>query len=117
MDENKLYLQQATLSKVQYLLVSLLQMSYEYFDELQDEAKSRYKKKLEAVGLNECPYRLPANDWVNDPTKWPEIDYGIVAKSHGLGVRLTDFHVRVCLTSENEISSKSHGLYFLQSAN
>ena len=33
----------------------------------------------------------------------------IVAKSHGLGVRLTDFYKIICLTSQIRISPKSHG--------
>ena len=33
----------------------------------------------------------------------------IVTKSHGLGVRLTDFCKIICLTSEIRISPKSHG--------
>ena len=50
-------------------------MSYEYFDTLEDVARSRYMTKLQAVKLNECPYRLPADTWKDDPTKWPELDY------------------------------------------
>ena len=50
-------------------------MSYEYFDELPGEAKSRYSKKLQAMKLSECPYRLPADVWVDNPTSWPEIEY------------------------------------------
>ena len=44
-------------------------MSYEYCEQLPVEAKARYKKKLDAVGLEECPYRLPADVWVDDLSK------------------------------------------------
>ncbi len=50
-------------------------MSYEYFDVLKSEAKTRYLKKLEAVELKECPYHLPAEIWSDDPSKWPKIEY------------------------------------------
>ena len=50
-------------------------MSYEYRDTLKEESKSRYFKKLKVAELNECPYRLPAGVWLDDPTKWPDIQY------------------------------------------
>lgn len=51
-------------------------MSYDYYDRLPDIAKVRYNCKLEAIGLIECPYRLPAGSWINDPTQWPEVEWG-----------------------------------------
>ena len=50
-------------------------MSYKYFDSLKEESRSHYLKKLQAVQLNECPYRLPADVWLDDPTQWPDIEY------------------------------------------
>lgn len=51
-------------------------MSYKYYEELTTDAKLRYDDKLQALGLKECPYKLPAGAWINDPTKWPSIEYG-----------------------------------------
>ena len=53
-----------------------MNMSYEYYDSLNAEAKSRYSKKLEIAQLKECPYRLPAGEWKDDTTLWPNIHYG-----------------------------------------
>lgn len=39
------------------------------------DAKERYSKKLQLCGLNCCPYLLPADAWVNDPTQWPDIEW------------------------------------------
>lgn len=50
-------------------------MSYSYFDSLDGEARTRYQKLIKVAKLQECPYRLPADVWINDPTKWPEIEY------------------------------------------
>ena len=51
-------------------------MSFTYFDDLDSIAKSRYLSKLSLIGLNECPYKLPAGVWKNDPSKWPMVEYG-----------------------------------------
>ena len=50
-------------------------MSYNYSDLLSPKAKSRYKQKLAAAGLADCPYRLPAGVWEDDPTSWPDLHY------------------------------------------
>jgi len=50
-------------------------MNVDYFSFLKDDARSRYLEKLDIVGLNECPYRLPADIWKEDPTNWPDIEY------------------------------------------
>ena len=55
-------------------------MNVDYYSSLKTEAKSRYKQKLEIVGLQECPYRLPADIWAENPTKWPEIEYPEIYK-------------------------------------
>ncbi|XP_001624269.3 LOW QUALITY PROTEIN: uncharacterized protein LOC5503168 [Nematostella vectensis] len=50
-------------------------ISYQYFDELPEEAKKRYLEKLKAVNLNECPYKLPEGCWSGDLVKWPNLEY------------------------------------------
>ena len=50
-------------------------MSYEYFNTLNDESRTRYLQKLETVKLKEYPYRLPADTWKDNPTLWPELEY------------------------------------------
>ena len=39
------------------------------------EAKDRYKKKLQLLDLETCPYLLPADSWIDDPTQWPELEW------------------------------------------
>ena len=34
------------------------------------------KVKLSLSGLEECPYRLAADLWEDDPTQWPSLEYG-----------------------------------------
>ena len=51
-------------------------MSFQYLDSLLGDARTRYDKKLSFIGLSECPYRLPQGSWSNDPTRWPEMEYG-----------------------------------------
>ena len=50
-------------------------MSYDYHYNLGNDAKVRYEQKLALVGLDQCPYKLPSDVWVEDPTKWPELEY------------------------------------------
>lgn len=50
-------------------------MSYEYVESLNETGKVRYRTKLEAAGLEICPYRLPGDSWSNDPTKWPKLEW------------------------------------------
>ena len=50
-------------------------MSFDYFSSLDQEAKLRYVRKLNAIKMTECPYRLPADAWKNDPTKWSDVEY------------------------------------------
>ncbi|CAL9689976.1 unnamed protein product [Knipowitschia caucasica] len=51
-------------------------MSFDYYDNLPIEAKVRYKQKLDLIGLDTCLYKLPRGTWINDPTKWPDLEYG-----------------------------------------
>jgi hypothetical protein len=53
-------------------------MSFEYFEGLEPDGQARYKQKLQLLGLTTdgCPYKYPANSWTDDPTKWPEVEYG-----------------------------------------
>ncbi|XP_041362106.1 uncharacterized protein LOC121378072 [Gigantopelta aegis] len=50
-------------------------MAYRYMDELPVEALVRYKAKLDIVGLHQCPYKLKADEWTNNPKQWPKIEY------------------------------------------
>ena len=67
-------------------------MSYAYFENLDVESKKRYREKLSVANLTECPYKLPAGLWINDPTKWPEIEYGDIydylINTPGMKIRL-----------------------------
>lgn len=53
-------------------------MSFDYYNNLPAEAKVRYKRKLDLIGLtlDDCPYKQPRGTWSNDPTQWPEMEYG-----------------------------------------
>ena len=53
-------------------------MSFDYCDKLSREAKERYGTKLSSIGLAVCPYRVPADSWINDPTSWPDIQFADV---------------------------------------
>ncbi|XP_045180321.2 uncharacterized protein LOC123539668 [Mercenaria mercenaria] len=53
-----------------------LNMSFKYFDDLDSVSKARYNDKLNLIGLAECPYKLPAGTWENNPCKWPSVEYG-----------------------------------------
>ena len=50
-------------------------MSYEYFNTLNDESRTRYLKRLEFAKLKEYSYRFPADTWKDNPTLWPELEY------------------------------------------
>jgi len=60
-------------------------MSYNYMESLSDDALTRYKNKLEVVGLSQRPYKLPADVWLNDMKQWPEVTF------HDLYLYLTSF--------------------------
>ena len=44
-------------------------------EDIGDEAKARYYKKLKNVNLDCCPYQIPSDAWKNNPTKWPGIKF------------------------------------------
>ena len=46
-----------------------------YIDTLPAVASERYKKKLGLVGLQTCPYELADQEWEDDVTKWPEVEF------------------------------------------
>ena len=50
-------------------------MSYTYFEELPADARKRYCLKLGVVGIEQCPYKYPADVWLNKPTDWPSVGY------------------------------------------
>ena len=47
---------------------------YEYSDKLDEISSQRYKKKLQILGLDECPYKHPHSYWKDDPTEWPDFE-------------------------------------------
>lgn len=67
-------------------------MSYCYNDSLKGEVKERFKLKLDAVGLEECPYKIPAGAWKDDVTMWPPLQFGdlytYLIKSPGKAAKL-----------------------------
>ena len=58
------------------MLLLVLKMSFDYYEGLDCTSKARYDQKIKLIGLNECPYKLQAGCWKNDPTNWPTIEYG-----------------------------------------
>ena len=40
-----------------------------------EKAKERYAAKLATIEMDCCPYQLPADAWVNDPTHWPPLEW------------------------------------------
>ena len=62
-------------------------MSKKYTDSLPKAARERYIRKLQCLygvvgelGDEECletldPYKLPDDQWVDDLSKWPPVDY------------------------------------------
>ena len=42
---------------------------------LDAEAKVRYEKKLQLVGLATCPYKLSSEAWIDDVTLWPPVEF------------------------------------------
>ena len=65
-------------------------MSYRYLDDLSHSDRTRYTSKLTALSAGTCPYKIPAGSWIDDPTKWPGIEWPDVA------YYLIETH-RVCL--------------------
>ncbi|KAK2180565.1 hypothetical protein NP493_437g00005 [Ridgeia piscesae] len=54
-------------------------MSYGYLDDLSHSDRARYTPKLTALSAGTCPYKIPAGSWIDDPTKWPGIEWPDVA--------------------------------------
>ena len=50
-------------------------MSFCYLEGLCRTDQTRYRQKLSALVIDTCPYKLPAGSWVDDPTKWPGIEW------------------------------------------
>ena len=50
-------------------------MSYKYFDLINGEDLQRYKRKISAIGMKECPFRIPASCLKNNPLSWPPLLY------------------------------------------
>ena len=48
-------------------------MSYDYVDSLNGQDRARYETKLRLIGVRECPFRLAASCWRNDPLLWPSL--------------------------------------------
>ena len=40
--------------------------------------KRHYDVKPGLLGLDNCPYKFPADHWINDPKQWPKIEYSDV---------------------------------------
>jgi hypothetical protein len=38
-------------------------------------AFSRYNTKLSVLGLDVCLYNISTDLWINDPTKWPDVQW------------------------------------------
>lgn len=53
-------------------------MSFDYYEGLDTVSRSRYDEKISLIGLNECPYKLPAGSWENNPLRWPNLHLGNV---------------------------------------
>ena len=46
-----------------------------YIETLPPVASERYRKKLDLVGLRKCPYELADQEWEDDVTKWPGVEF------------------------------------------
>ena len=53
----------------------VVNMNADYFPPPKAVSKPRHRQKSDLVGLRECPYRLPADTWCDNPVQWPEIEY------------------------------------------
>lgn len=43
---------------------------------IEDErGKQRYKEKLDGVGLDVSPYDIAADAWIDDPSRWPDLEW------------------------------------------
>ena len=46
-----------------------------YIETLQNDARKRYKAKLHLISADVCPYQVPGEQWLDDPTSWPSLSY------------------------------------------
>ncbi len=71
-------------------------MSYDYKDGLSGDSLARYNAKLSSVD-SDCPYRCPADEWTNDPTQWPPLEYAdlyhYLIRSPGTPTCVSDLHL------------------------
>ena len=51
-------------------------MSSSYEDNLDVVAKARYRAKLKSIGMEICPYKVADSSFIDDPTNWPNLQYG-----------------------------------------
>ena len=51
-------------------------MAYEYTRSLTPESLARYNRKLDLCGLQCCPYQLSPQEWLDDPSSWPDVTHG-----------------------------------------
>ena len=61
-----------------WLIIYLRSMACDYVEQISGDARARYKVKFSLSGLEECPFRLAADLWEDDPTQWPSLEYGVV---------------------------------------
>jgi len=71
-------------------------MSYNYKDGLSGDSLAQYNAKLSSVD-SDCPYRCPADEWTNDPTQWPPLEYAdlyhYLIRSPGSPTCVSDLHL------------------------
>ena len=54
-------------------------MTSEYYDSLDYISQRRYIDKLKVRGVKiPDPYSISDDFWIDDPTKWPDIEFGDV---------------------------------------
>ena len=46
-----------------------------YIETLPLVASDRYRKRLDLVGLRKWPYKLADQEWKDDMTKWPGVEF------------------------------------------
>jgi len=57
-------------------------MSSNYMSTLPAIERERYIHKLNLVNLKTCPFILPALNWCNNPTQWPDVSYPDISLYH-----------------------------------
>jgi hypothetical protein len=59
----------------------------EYLQQDDPVAFSRCNTKLSVLGLDLCPYDLPADLKINDPTNWPDVYHYLTETPGELNIR------------------------------